>query len=94
MPRSRTPDVPAAEPPRRLSLSAIVELLLQKSPRDHSSVTLSRNAKGDTQIEVVVRTGDDAEVTTPAEALAEAVRLYDSLREKYPPPAPTTPPSK
>lgn len=94
MARPRTELAPEPAPPKRLSLSAIVELLLQKSPRDHSSVTLSRNSKGDTQIEVVVRTGDDAEITTPAQALAEAVRLYDELRNTYPIQAAPPPPPK
>ena len=49
-----------------------------------SLVSLSRNAKGETQIEVAVRTGDTPGVETAADAMAEAVRLYDSLREVYP----------
>lgn len=74
----------ASSAPRRLSLSNVVELLLQKSPRDHSSVTLSRNAKGGTQIEVVVRTGDDPEHATPDYALAKAMELYNIARAAYP----------
>lgn len=84
MARTRTKPTPEPAAPKRLSLSAIVELLLTKSPRDHSSVTLTRNSKGDTQIEVVVRTGDESGLLTPADVSAEAVRLYDQLRAKYP----------
>jgi hypothetical protein len=69
---------------KRLTLSQIVEILLQRSPRDHSSVSLSRNAKGETQIEVVVRTGDTGEILTVAEAEAEAAEAYDRLRARYP----------
>jgi hypothetical protein len=71
-------------PTKRLSLSTIVELLLQRGGGDRSSVTLARNAKGDTQIEVVVRTTDEGSVTTAADALEEAVRLYEAARERYP----------
>lgn len=71
-------------PAKRMSLSQIVELLLARSPRDHSSVTLTRNAKGETQIEVVVRTGDEGEIVTPDAALVKAKELYDDAREAYP----------
>lgn len=78
------PQPAAAEHPSRLSLSRVLELVLQKSPRDHSSVTLTRNAKGITQIEVVVRTGDGDACTTPDEAMAKAIELYDQARGLYP----------
>lgn len=51
---------------------------------EHSSVRLARNAKGDTQIEIVVRSGDSPDIETAAQALAEATRLYDNCRELYP----------
>lgn len=70
--------------PKRLSLSEIVEQLLARGSGDRSSVTLSRNAKGETQIEVVVRTADNGAITTVAAAQAEAVRVYDDLRAAYP----------
>lgn len=69
---------------RRLSLSEVVEQLLARGSGDRSSVTLSRNAKGETQIEVVVRSADSGHVTTAREAADEAATLYDELREKYP----------
>lgn len=80
-------DTPKA---RRLSLSEVLELVLSRGTGDRSSVTLTRNAKGDTQIEVTVRTGDTGDVLTAADAAAEAQRLYDSLREAYPSAAPAS----
>ncbi len=79
-----TAPVEAPAQTKRMTLSHVVELLLSRSPRDHSSVTLTRNAKGETQIEVVVRTGDDGEVLTADAALAKAIELYDTARERYP----------
>lgn len=73
-----------SEPPKRLTLSAIVEQLLQRGSSEHSAVTLSRNSKGETQIEVVVRTGDTGTVTTVEEAEAAAISVYDRLRGRYP----------
>lgn len=76
-----TPD----ERPKRLSLSQIVEMMLSRSGAgDRSSVTLTQNASGDTQIEVKVRTGDDDEIATADAASAKATALYDQLRERYP----------
>jgi hypothetical protein len=72
-----------AEP--RMTLSRVVELLLERRAVERSSVTLSRNAKGETQIEVVVRTGDDESlVATTEDAEAVAQRVYDRLRARYP----------
>lgn len=76
---SRTPDAP-----RRLSLSEILELMLTRPASEHSSVSLTRNAKGETQIEVTVRTGDAGGTETAAEAAAEAQSIYDRLRATYP----------
>jgi hypothetical protein len=70
--------------PRRLTLSQIVELLLTKGGGEHSSVSLTRNAKGETQIEVTVRTGESDEVTTVDQAAAKAKATYNELRETYP----------
>lgn len=57
---------------------------LNKTGGEHSTVRLSRNAKGDTQIEVSVRTGDSPAIETAADASAEAVRIYTNLRELFP----------
>jgi NAD(P)H-hydrate repair Nnr-like enzyme with NAD(P)H-hydrate epimerase domain len=71
---------------RKLSLSELARLQLQalsKQAGEHATVELVRNAKGETQIRVVARTGDEG-----AETLAEAAELaqatYDALRMKYP----------
>lgn len=72
--------------PRRLTLSQIVEqqiAALAKVSGDHSTVKLTRNSKGDTQIEVSVRTGESG-VETVEEARAKAEQTYDHLREMYP----------
>lgn len=76
------PAVVPAEKPKRLTLSEIVVALLARGG-EHSSVKLSRNAKGDTQIEVTVRSGDQ-DVPTVDEASEKAAELYDALRERYP----------
>ena len=75
----------AADPaaPKRMTLSQVVEQLLQRGSSEHSSVTLSRNSKGETQIEVVVRTGDAGDVLTIEEAEQAATAVYDRLRELY-----------
>jgi hypothetical protein len=73
-----------AEHPRRVTLGQVVEMLLQRTGGEHSSVTLSRNAKGETQIEVVVRTAEAGEVTTPDAALDKAMELYNRARQAYP----------
>lgn len=64
----------------RLSLSDVVERLTEKGGQA-SSVTLSRNAKGDVQIEVKVYT--DETILTPADAAKVAADLYDSLAKQY-----------
>lgn len=69
----------------RLTLSRIVELLLaHRGGREHSSVTLTRNARGEVQIEVVVRTGDDGDIVTVDQAAAKATELFKTLRQTFP----------
>lgn len=46
-----------------------------------SSVKLTRNAKGDTQIEVKVRLGDDPMELDQTSTAAQAI--YDELSSKY-----------
>ena len=72
----------ALAPAPRLTLSRIVEMLLTRNT-DHSSVSLTRNAAGDTQIEVTVRTGDD-DTPTVEEAEAKAAAIFDRLASAYP----------
>lgn len=52
--------------------------MLRPRPEPESSVSLTRNAKGDVQIEVVVRAAD------PASAYDQAVELFDTARLRYP----------
>lgn len=72
------------ERPKRLSLSQIVEMLLTRSSTERSVVTLTRNASGETQIEVTVRTGDDGETVTVEDAEEKARSVYERLRQSYP----------
>ena len=70
----------------RLNLSELARLLIASSMRntaDRSSVRLTRNAKGDTQIEVVVGAGEDG-AETIGEVAGRACEVYDHLRELYP----------
>lgn len=74
-----------AQPTQRLTLSQIVGMLLTRTGSGAgSSVTLARNAKGDTQIEVTVRTEDEDGLRTPEQAAARARAVYDTLRSAYP----------
>lgn len=78
---------PEPLPRRRITQAEIMEQLigaLSRSGQDHSSVRLSRNARGDTQIEVVVRTGDTPEVQTAADCSERARQIYDHLCGLYP----------
>lgn len=68
----------------RMTLSRVIEMLLERGQSDRSSVSLSRNAKGETQIEVVVRTSDEGAVQTVEQAEAVAQLVYDRLRAAYP----------
>lgn len=72
---------------KRLTLSEIVLHLLQRSGNERSSVALSRNAKGVTQIDVTVRTGDTEGITSALDAEREATAIYDRLRRQYPLPS-------
>jgi len=77
-------DPPEPTRPKRISLSQIVELILTRGAREHSSVTLTRNAKGDTQIEVAIRSGESSEFLTIDAAALKVQELYDQLRARYP----------
>lgn len=74
----------APQAPRRMTLSQVVEALLQRGGGGGSTVSLTRNAKGETQLEVVVRTSEQGDVTTIEEAEQAAQAVYDRLRERYP----------
>jgi hypothetical protein len=84
---SSIPQQPSGEQPRRLTHSQIIEQQIHALARggsDHSSCELSRNARGDTQIRVAVRTGESDEVQTPRQAVELARSLYDELSALYP----------
>lgn len=79
MPKRTTP----AKAAHRLSLSQILEMVLTRAS-DHSTVTLSRNAKGETQIDVQIRTGSQDDITTVEQAEQAARAIYNRLRDEYP----------
>lgn len=66
-----------------MTLARVVELLAQRGSSGGSSITLARNARGDTQVEVVVRVGD-GEIATIDQAFAKATDLYDRTLKQYP----------
>jgi len=77
------------ETPRRLRAAdviaeqrRVIELLTQRGGGENSSVTLSRNAKGETQIEVTVRT-DSHNIPTAEAARMEAARIYVALCTEF-----------
>lgn len=75
----------AEDRPKRLSLSQVLEMVLTRAG-DRSSVTLARNAGGETLIEVKVRTGDeDNGIVTVDDAERKAQEVYARLAELYPP---------
>lgn len=77
-----SPDAPSV--PNRMTLSRVVELLLQRGSAERSYVTLTRNAKGETQIDVKVQTTELGDITSVEDAEARAVAVYDRLRAMYP----------
>jgi hypothetical protein len=79
---------PAEQPPerQRLNLSELARLLIAQGSRhvaDRSSVRLTRNARGGTQIEVVVGAGEEG-LGGVDEVAAKARAVYDELAELYP----------
>ena len=71
--------------PRRMTLSRVLELVLDRRVRDSSTVTLSRAANGETIIDVKVHAGGDGDdARSEAEAEALAVEMFDRLRDRYP----------
>ena len=65
----------------RLSLSDVLALVLTRGGGERDSIELTRNAKGETQIGVTVRT---SEVRTLLDAETEARDVYERLRAEYP----------
>lgn len=69
---------------RPISLSTIVKgqlAALAKTRPESSSVELTRNAKGDTQIKVSVGSADGESIEATSE---RAQATYDALAKKYP----------
>ncbi len=66
----------------RMTLSRLVEILAARSSTGPSSVSLTLNAKGDTQVGVEVKVGEEA--PTVGEAAVVAASVYDILRARYP----------
>ena len=82
---TQEPTAAAAEgKPRRVTQGEIIMRLLERGSSQSSSVTIARNAKGDVQFEVVIRTDPDHGIATPGEASAIAQALSDELATKYP----------
>jgi hypothetical protein len=72
------------EQPKRLALSEILRLVLTRQTSEPSAVTLSRNAAGETLIEVKVKAAEDDGVAAIELAANQAAELYDQLRGQYP----------
>lgn len=71
-------------PTPRITQSEIIRALLERGSSERSSVTIARNAKGEVQLEVIVRTGDAGAVQTPEDAERIAGEVYDRLVARYP----------
>lgn len=78
-------------PPQRIRAAdiiaeqrSVIAALLDRGGGEHSSVVLTRNSKGDTQIEVTVRTDADT-IQSADEAYTKARELYDAACKAYPP---------
>ncbi len=67
--------------PHRLSLSDVLSMVLARGSGNQDSVSLSRNAKGETQVEVVCRA---REGETVEQVGARARREYNRNRRSYP----------
>ena len=78
---------PEGEPRPRITQAEVLRYLLERQAKaggEHSTVRLTRNAKGDTQIEVSVRTGEHEGIETVEAAAGKAQEVYDVLRAMYP----------
>lgn len=71
------------EPRRRMTLSQVVERLLERGGSQHSSIDIGLTAGGKVTLGVSVRTSPDGEATTAVEAAELAQELFDELRTKY-----------
>ena len=71
----------SAVKPHRLSLSDILTMTLQRGSGNQDSVSLSRNARGETQIEVVARSRENETLRMVEQRARET---YDRLRSTFP----------
>jgi hypothetical protein len=90
--------LPAEEArPRPLGASEVARSLLArlaKQTGEHHSVELTRNAKGDVQVKVTVRTDPDIGIDTPEAAAGKAMEVFNMVNAFYPMAAPTAPAAK
>lgn len=71
---------------RRITQTEVLRALLeaqQNRGQVHSSVSISRNAKGGKQWEVVVRAGESADVQTAADCARAAQSIDEALTLTY-----------
>lgn len=85
--RAGLDEQPAPLPRRRaMTQREMIESLLAALARtqgEHGSVELTRNARGDVQIRVAVRTGENG-VESVEDAATKARQVYDQLAALYP----------
>ena len=81
-------NAPEPTPAKRLTLSQIVERLIDRPSRSHSSVSLSRSTTGAIGIDVSVAVGDEGDAATVEEAAQKASALFSELRADFPEPEP------
>lgn len=74
--------------PKRLTLSQIVERLIDRPSRSSSSVAISRSSSGAIGIDVSVAVGEETFPATVQDAAAVATEVFDALRALYPEPEP------
>lgn len=79
-------NAPEREPGRRITQTEVLRALLeaqQSRGQVHSSVSISRNARGGKQWEIVVRAGESADVQTAADCARVAEEIDTALTAVY-----------
>ena len=66
---------------KRLALSDVLTMVLQRGSGNQDSVALTRNAKGETQIEVVARSRESETLRMVEQRARES---YERLRSTFP----------
>jgi hypothetical protein len=77
-----TADAAAAK--ARQLYDQLVALYPTSAQHDGATVSLTRNAKGDTQVDVDVRTAGAGEVVSAEQAETKASEVYERLTSRYP----------